>query len=431
MVTVPSMSPGLAGAPGTHHPVYVEVGTNTSNRSSFYIDPVTTLDANSTTAQWQAVFPQSAVTVEDHVYANSANSRHASYTTHVTLNASQSAYPVGGNYVASNVHDVLIKDARFICTGGISPGDAGVITLGERAVSGGFVGATTQYNLTFYNCVIVNNVSNNAGFDGVNAIKCYHSSENQGRFGDWTWCDCSIGTPNSPTERSRASGSELVENNRGFSSYDNENYLHNVRFSGCDFEPVTYCPISFACGGRGPDRGYLVDDCLIKGCGSAALEIHQYGTVFRDVEVWANNGGLVNLEGDSHWWGGVSYLGPQSHVLFKRLLSRPTVTYNATPGGAAYLFNASHWGGAVFDDCDLYCGTAGAHWNSAGYAGSGDSLDSCDGWDMSTSYISGNTSWSPNPKTSAIQYWTSWDCLDPATRYADNNMQWPILGARP
>lgn len=435
VVTVPSMSPGLAGAPGTYHPVYVEVGANTSNRSDFYIDPLVTLDLNTpvgdatTPGTWRYYFPNSNVTKvpSGTTYTNSAGSKHASYTTYVTLSSDSAAHPTWGNIVAANRHDVLIKDTTFVSlSAGLNPSDSGVITMGSYEAGqqpGGNI-----YNVTFYNCVIANNMQNNTGWSGTNAIKVYHGSESAGRCDGWTFSDCSFGTPNSPTGAFSRFTVEFVERNQGFSYYD-QNYLSHIRFTGCDFEPPTLDPISLAMGGRGPDRGILVDDCLLKGSRHGGIEFHMYGLTVRDVDIWATRGTCFSMEGNSTEFGGASYIGPQSHTLFKRVSLHPNINYAGIDiESASYLINADHFGGVVFDDCDFDMGNASDHYGMASFIGI---FDTCDGWDMSTSYIHGTASYGPSPKTSAIQYWYDWTGQNPATVYADNNMKWPILGARP
>jgi len=426
VVTVPSMSPGLAGAPGTYHPVYVEVNGEHTNRGDFYIDPVTTLDASSSPQAWAAVFPNSVVTVETKVYPNSAGSKHSSYTTQVTLDATNGPRPWGGNYIASNTHDVLIKDATFICDNALSPSDAGIITFGATAApTPGWWGASTQYNITFHNCVVKNNLLNDTGWNGTNAIKCYHGSESAGRYGDMTWSDCSVGTPGSRKAFSRF-GVELVENNRGFSSYT-DNYLHNIRFTGCDFERPSLIPLSFACGGRGPDRGYLVDNCVLKG-GSSGIEFHMYGLVVRDVDIWPTSSAVFSMEGNSSEFGGVTYIGPESYTYFLRVDLHPEIDNGVALPHDSFVFNSDHFGGVVLDDCDLAFGDSSNHYGMASYISL---FDTNDGWDMSTSYIHGTSTWGPVPKTSAVQYWTDWTGAAPAAVYADNNMKWPKLGVRP
>ena len=437
VVTVPSMSPGLSGATGTYHPVYVEVGGTQTNPAAFYIDPVTVIDGSNTGAV-ATVFPNSAATVEQVTYNNSSGSQHSSYVTQLTLDATEGAYPQAGNYFASNSHDILIKDVAFVTTTTeLAPSDAGVLTFGQIGAPGGLWPATSQYNITFHNCVIVNNMENNTGWSGSNGIKCYHGSADSGTFGNMVWSDCSIGTPDSPTGAFSRFSVELVENNAGFASYT-DNYLHNIRFTGCDFEPMTLLPLSFACGGRGPDRGYLIDDCTIKGGGG--FEIHLYGLVARDVEIWEPRDDAFRLEGDSSEFGGVTYIGPQSRLLFKRVNVDVTHHYSSrTLNYDSYLIGGDNFGGIVFDDCDFNMGDETRCFGSA--ARHNDHFDRCDNFDFSTSYIHGTTSTGDQPKTTGVGYWypLSWDGPgDPATLYSGTNdrdvsynMQWPQLGTRP
>ncbi|MBP6917048.1 IPT/TIG domain-containing protein [Candidatus Saccharibacteria bacterium] len=424
VVTVPSMSPGLAEANGTHHPVYVEVGGVQTNTSDFFIDPVITLDASSSISDWQSVFPNSTVKKETVTYTNSTGSRHASYTTHVTLSSDNAPHPAWGNVVKTGSHDVLIKDTSFISlSNGLNPSDSGVITMGsyEYGDNPGNI-----YNITFYNSIIHNNMQNNSGWNGTNAIKIYHGDENAGRVGDWTFSDCSFGTPNSPGGAFSRFGIEFVENNRGFSSYRDVNYLHNIRISGSDFEPTILDPISLAFGGRGPDRGILIDNDVFKGNGSAAIEVHLYGMVVRDVDVWS--GGFVSLEGNSTEFGGVSYIGPQSHLYFLRVNLRPEIQYEGILPHGSVMFNADNYGGVVFDDCNFNFGNSDNHYSIASYASS---FSTNDGWDMSTSYMFGLSSWGPNPKTTSVQYWTDWTNTDPMTLLGNKGMKWPRLGPKP
>jgi hypothetical protein len=431
VVTVPSMSPGIAEAAGTHHPVYVTTAAGAlSGSSDFYIDPAIVIDGSTSAAVSTGVLPYSVRTVRDTTYANTTGSRHGSYTTHVVYDAT-SSNPGGGNFIAGNTHDVLFRDCTFTDNSPLLNGyNAGVLTIGE--------GATNIYNITFENCVFTNNLSSGGDGTGANGVKTYHAN-NAGKMGDWTFSDCSFGTPNSPGGSFLRMSLEVNEDD-----YMTSGYIENVRVTGCDFEPPACEPISFNCRMRGPDRKILIDDSTFKGAGQgyspwggAVFESTGYGMVIRDTSVWAWSGSLFNLEG----WGS----GIQSHQYFKNITADQTRLYQNTTGSGSVVFSGFQHSYGVWENCDFNLGNASngcAYFCQYGTHGS-----TSPGWvdctyeDLSTSYIHGNASWAAGylgrQPTNTLEYWLAYDCNpvaeagSPSTAYAANHISWPIFGSRP
>jgi len=438
-VRVPSMSPGVVGAPSTSHSVYVTVRGKRSNSKRFFIDPAIVIDANTDPAVVARIFPNSRRTVRDITYENSPGSRHASYTTHLTLDATVGVLSNSqSNALANNVHDVLVKDVTFVNTNS-DP------ILGQGVL---YLSGVNQYNITFYNCVITNNLKTVG--EGSNGIKANSWGAGSHRIGDWTFADCSIGTPNSPGGAFRRFGVEMNENPYGFPSYPEGHYLKNVQFRGCDFEPTGTFNVSFGIYGRGPDRGFLIDDCRLKGNADIASGVHgwmpggieanMYGFEVRNTDVWSLGGNcaLVNLVGDFSPWGGADHVGPTAkypderfaHNLFRNVRLMTSRRYTTrTPSVSSRIFNTSDFSGVVWDNCDFDTGDAN---NSLAVAAVPDMASNrC--WDMSTSYIHGVTreGSSPQPKTKAQDYWQYSKCPNPRVTYAKCDFRWPRFGAKP
>lgn len=435
VVIVPSMAPGLAEAPRTHHPVYVEVGGRPSNSVAFWIDPAIIIDGSHISAI-STVFPGSAYTVETRNYTNSSGahrSQHSSYTTHLTISSDSAA----GNYVARGSHDVLIKDCTFIGTNpNIYYSDAGVITMGSYAR-----GQVPEniYNITFHNCVITNNTGQGGG-EGVNGVKVYHGNTGNPseRYGDWTFSDCSIGTPNSPRGSFTRASMEIVEPTGGLSSYNTSapNYLQNIRISGCDFEPCGWhTGLSFAVYCRGPERTSLLDDCTFKGVAEEVhiswnmvngIEFSGKGLMVRGCDFWSAPLWLQD-EGDASDIGGLSLAGQNVHRLYRGCNFDMTHVYGTPPGRphyGAFADFASHSDYLVFDDCDFNMGDSSNAMSAWSYYDN--RLGTCHHIDWSTSYFHG----SPNPPT-VYAYFADWATRDPQVRYAPNDFEWPALGTRP
>jgi len=434
-VTVPPMSPGVAGAPGTYHPVYVEVGGKPSNRVDFYIDPEITIDANTAAG---SILPNSTRTVQTITYPSSPNKDGTrTFTTKVTYNSDTGPRPTKGNWVASGTHNVLFKDCTFIATNSqMNPNDTGVVTMGSFADP---TGQHDIYNVTFYNCVFRNNTTAGSNGEGANGVKVYHNGP--GRWGDWTFSECSFGTPNTTTGSFRRMGIELVEPVGGLSTYDtaSPNYLQNIRVSDSDFETMGCMAFSFATYVRGPDRGVLIDDCTFKGnagatvWGSSMIEFSGYGMEVRDSDFWAWKSVLFSLEGDARDIGGGYMAGTPCRRYFKNLTCDITREYatGMVTDGWSYIAIRDHEEYDVWDDCDFNFGTAaGRHVAAFNYGGL---ENTCFHSDMSTSYIHGYQGQVATQPTRAQDYWRTWtgDCADPATLYSDNDFRWPIFGARP
>lgn len=431
VVTVPSMAPGLAEAPRTHHPVYVEVGGQPSNAVAFWIDPAIIIDGSHTSAI-STVFPGSSYTVQTRNHANSSGahrSQHSTYTTQLTISTNS----VYGNYVAHGSHDVLIKDTTFIATNpNIYYSDAGVVTMGGYAPG---QAPDNIYNITFQNCVIANNAGQGGG-EGVNGVKTYHGITG-GRYGDWTFSDCSFGTPNSPRGAFSRAAFEIVEPTRGLTSYSTSapNYLQNIRVSGCDFEPCGWhTGISFAVYCRGPDRGTLIDDCTFKGVAEEVhiswnmvngIEFSGKGLMARNCDFWAAPTWLSN-EGYALDIGGSRYDGQNVHRIYRGCNFDMTHVYGTAPGGGGWNNLADPAGESdymVYDNCDFNMGNSSNYMSSYGYY---DQLSTCRHVDWSTSYIHG---W-PNP-SNVYAFFKDWSTPDPRSAYASCAFKWPKLGLRP
>lgn len=120
VVTVPSMSPGKAGALGTYHDVRVTVAGQESAPAAFYIDPMT-------------------------IYSGQT------FTT---------ASAAGNNLAAQ--HDALYDGCTFTATNQAIPGnDYGVVSIGRDA---------SVYAVTFLDCTLTSNTGAGSG-DGVNGYK--------------------------------------------------------------------------------------------------------------------------------------------------------------------------------------------------------------------------------------------------------------------
>jgi len=434
-VQVPSMAPGLAGYPSTYHNVRVYVGGSESNDADFYIPPAITIDASTAAG---SILPNSTRTVQTITYPSSPNrDGNKVFTTTSTYNCDTGPQPTYSNYVASGTHDVLFKDCTFIATRGqINPNNDGVLTMGSLGYPGG---QHDIYNITFLNCVIQNNTTAGSNGEGVNGIKVYHNGP--GRWGDWTFAECSIGTPNTTTGSFRRMGIELVEPTAGLGTYNTTtpNYLQNIRVSGCDFETMGCMGFSFAAYCRGPDRNVLIDDCTFKGnagpttWGSSMLEFSGTGMEVRDTDFWAWKSSVFLLEGDATDIGGLSLAGIPCHRYFKNLTVDRTHVYGEDNEHGATI-NADHQEYAIWDNCDFNLGNPTSYAGGVSYywgVGANLGFDSCYHTDMSTSYIHGYVGVISGYPTRSMDYWRVWNLTNPATAYADNDVRWPIFGMRP
>ena len=436
-VKVPSMSPGLREAPRTHHPVYVEINGEPSNAVAFWITPRIIIDGDHT-GNVRKVFPdpESSITKETKVYQNSTGvhkSQHSSYTTRLTISSNSEH----GNYVTAGTHDVLIKDTTFIGTNpNIGYSDAGVISMGSYADA-----PVDISRITFYNCVVANNTGRGGG-EGVNGVKVYHDrigGDNE-RFGDWTFADCSFGTPNSPRGAFSRAAFEIVEPTRGLAKYNESapNYLQNIRISGCDFEPCGWhTGLSFAVYCRGPNRNTLIDDCTFKGVAQevhiswnmvSGIEFSGKGMMVRDCEFWSAPLWLSN-EGYAEDIGGLRYNGENVHRIYRGCNFDMTHVYGTAPGGGGWNNGADPAGESwymVYDNCDFNMGDSSNYMSNYGYY---DMLSSNSYIDWSTSYIHGH----PNHNT-VYGYFMDWKLQTPQAvqnAYQNNHFKWLKLGTRP
>lgn len=427
---------------GTYHRAYVTVGGKLSNSYRFYIDPARVIDASTPISKIQALFPNtSVIKKQDVTYNNASDSRyvskHRQYTTHLTLDASRGLIDNGwGNMLIARAHNILFKDITFICKNNDASTGTSVLSLGYDGTGDAPNGH--QYNLTFENCVITNNLKTVG--EGSNGIKVTNCSA--GRIGDWTFSDCSIGTPNS---RSGSFGRMGCEMNEGLSSYTDGACLQHIRFTGCDFEPCGTMPFSFAMNSHateGPDRDVLIDDCIMKGVaalttngwGKHFIEFHSKGLVVRDVDMWGGAQTMLTSRGD---WAGLEDNPPGTpaprdcHMYFKRLDLKTRTRYSdyvLTPSDTPFN-NVSYDRGMIFDDCDFDMGTASYHWDLAASA----NLATNVGWDMSTSYMHGVCGEGHDSPTCVYDYFSYWGCTNPATTYAHvfGPTRWAHFGTRP
>lgn len=434
VVTVPSMSPGHVDYTGTYHPVYVEVGGETTDRANFYIDPVNLVDASNAAG---AVLPNSTRTVTTTNYTQTTTrDGNVSFSTTSTYSADDGDHPEYGNYIKG--HDILFKDCTFIATDATIDGsDSGVVTLGS------YVGGQEDcYNLTFVNCVIQNNTACGGDGDGVNGVKCYHGDDGpSGRWGDWTFCDCSFGTPNTLDGAFERACIEIVEPVGGLTggASNTNNAFQNLHLAGCNFETAGWIAVSLATYCRTPDfsRDILIEDCTFKGnagethWGSSQLEYSGYGLEVRDSDFWQWRSSVFSLEGDATDIGGLSMAGHDCLRYFKNLTVDMTHTYaSPAPTSEADIFTIDHQEGAVWDDCDFNTGNASRHIRWATYFGvSGTGFDTCVNEDFSASYIHGHCEGAV--PTQAYDYWACWNLNNPEVQYADNVKAWPTLGTRP
>lgn len=235
------MSPGKAGEPGTHHPVYVTVGGEISNSVDFYMDAV---------------------------------------TTHVGQTYSTSAYT--GNHIASGTHDVLYDGCTFVATNQTLKGSEwGVVTLGQ--------GGNDVSSITFLNCTIKSNLGVGSGGDyGVNGIKMVTG---------WGSTAVDISFVNCTVEEMSRMGFESVT--------DGVTRPARIAFIDTVFEPCGEEPISFnggdlyslvdGCWLKG--FGNRTSPAPAYGNG---FEINggRYFEV-RDTQIWAGAGSAINLSGAS------------------------------------------------------------------------------------------------------------------------------------
>jgi hypothetical protein len=455
-VTVPSMSPGLAGAPNTYHPVYVEVGGVCSNRLDFYMDPLVTLDGSSSATTLRSYFPNvpaSGVTFGTVTYNNTSDSRypsqHASYTTQVTLDSTNGAVPGNGCVLVRDVHDVLFKDITFRNTSN-QGNSCGVLALGYIE-EWGMTLFGRQYNLTFHNCVIDNNMNSQPAGEGWNGIKAFNGpdfSGNYSRVGDWTFSDCSIGRPNSPAGSFGRFAMEFNEDT--LVNAQEGACLQYVKFVGCDWEPSGAQATSFVMNSRataGPDRHLFYDNCTFKGWaangtspyGPAYFEFHNKGMVVRDCKLWAGGAPILNARGD--WSGSTT---PHQHILFKHT---DLMTNTVFASGDQGLNSSWPWGmmharsrGTIFDDCDFDFGVQARCYDNGGGTNAGygepgwETVMDCD---FSTSYFHGYCRRQVDdgcyPPDHGSDYWSygQGGVSNPLTYYAGTNTTWPHVGTRP
>lgn len=385
-VTVPSMSPGTAGAIGTHHPVYVTVGDAHSNSFDFFLDPVT-----------------------------------------VYRNQTFSTASIQGNQI-TNQHDVLYENCTFTATSpNINGQESGVVTIQTNT--------GPLYSVTFLNCTVSNNTG--VGTDGgVNAVKI---TDQFSRVHDVTFDGCNFGTP--------VPGGGMAFSRMGIEAVEAGTWgspppgwtpgINNIAVRGCTFEPVGSEPLSWSFRRVPYIHDILVEDCLIKGFGMGTayrncIENYGQGFCYRNVTIWAGWGSIFNVEGP-----GAPGTGIQSYSYFYRVDVDFTRIYQSGVTGRNDLLPLQGITGAVFDQCDWNLGSSASR--CARVTQTGPYWPTCTNNDMSTSYLHGTTTEQSNPIMDTIDYWRSWNSGDPrtlyrynsATRTDSNGNRYPVLGVRP
>ncbi len=385
--TVPSMSPGKAGCPGTYHPIYVTVGGAMSNSSDFYITP--------------------AYTVTGRTFNN---------LTGANGNAIDDICAAAG----VPAHDVLFDGCTFSSTqmdGRYASG--GDSATGLIWMDSGQTG--NAYNLTFYNATLV---SNNSQYgDGVNGVKWNAWNNN---YNDLTFDTCHFG------QFSRM-GIEMCQNdNYGVTVFQ------RTRISNCDFLPVGGEPISFSTWAS--DNLYpsplnaLVDSCLVYGNStggpgwgySGAIETNGSSYIeCRNTTFWCGGGLIFNL--------GHQLVGQNSGLLFDHCTVDFTKRHALqNDDGARLIGFTSDPGfglrGAMWRNCDFNMGDASnAALNATWADGAVGHLYNCD---LSTSYMHGYA-WGV-PASSVNDYWGDWNLSTPYATYVTNqHNQLPRFGTRP
>lgn len=257
VVTVPSMSPGKAGYPRTHHPVYVTVNGVLSESVSFYMDPVA-VNPTLPDATWDLV---SQTYRTDSVWG-------------VEL-------PTCDGY--------LFERVAFEATNGAIDGTAaGVLTLGQHS--------RTVQNVTFLDCTVKGNTGpGGPAYDaGVNAVKMIRNVRDVSFVGG-TFETCSR---------------MALETWTG----GVQNAIVNNALIDVTFEPTGSLAISLVGGGNYRSK-WLIDGCLFKGGNwgtvnshwGGMLELRQAYVEVRDTDYWRAKSGYFNLGGfgdeqPTHWY---------------------------------------------------------------------------------------------------------------------------------
>ena len=352
-VTVPSRSPGAAGYPGTYHNVRVYVGGEASDAADFYVDPVTV----NPSAGVGTSMPDSTKTSEVREYTDTSVSPEKTWTTTTVYTSGHSL----GNHVITGTHDVLFKDCTFDCTSDPLGNVAGVFCLGQELDGYGYIHSCRNvYNVTLVNCVILNHMGVGSNGDGVNLVKTWAGASdetNACNCHDYTFSDCSFGTPHSPAGAGQRMGIELNE-----ADYVTSEYLTNCRISHCTFEPVGGEPISLNMR-QNHDHlsGHLIDDCLIKGHDNyvannpyyGAIEFSGQGLEVRDVDIWYGNGPVFNFEGEGTQYHSYLYL-KNVHVDSTHIYQQE---YDQINRGSRFFMMYSH-SYSLWEDCTFDCGTS-------------------------------------------------------------------------
>lgn len=368
VVTVPAMSPGKAGEPGTYHPVRVVSG-GVEQVADFYMDPAQTITGQTFTTD--------------------------------------SPY---GWMPANGTADVLYDGCTFTATNQTIEGNAfGCITLGEFT--------NTHQRLTFLNCHVTGNTGPGSGGDyGVNGIKMWTGSNATDRVYDVSFVGCTLG------EFSRMSY-EQVNAWASFGASDvGIGCAERIALIDCEFEPCGAEPISFGSPG---DTYSLVAGCTIKGAGNLTAPQWQYvfecnGThfvEFRDSNVWHWKSVCFNFNG---------YADVDPHILVARVDADFTHHYQAhlCPTEQGMLFSHGARGYVRFIDCTFntgdetlccFCaGTANPYWGAANFRSA-----SCHGTDWASSTITGCVTVNSWPRVAhvpadALGYWEYGANIEPS-----------------
>lgn len=325
VVTVPSMSPGKAGAAGTYHNVRVEIDGVDKGPADFFIDPVST---NPVISVPDGNITRTANETGGYDYVSSAS---------------------GGVVHNGSMQDVLFDGCTFTATSGtINGANAGVVTITSYY---GQHGRITYLNCTFHNNLGAGGGSSGAGVNGVK-VSSWNGSTN-----DLSFVGCSFGTPNSPNGAFGRMGYEQVED------YGVTPALY-VAIIDCTFEPVGGECVSFNAG----DCYGLTSGCIFKGFGSMVVPYYSW----EGSGCWETNRGRYHEIRDCEFWAG--YGPPMNisepadttprHILFTGCIFDHTHVFmasQASMGGWGMMGGGTN--GDVLD-CYINTGTASSHFRN-------------------------------------------------------------------
>jgi len=301
VVTVPSMSPGVEGYPGTYHNVRVYVGGRESNSANFYIDP-DLINPASDDPNSEQPYPIAWSKPRSEYNWIPVKRTPNSNTTGGVQGYDYKAERGEGNNIENQAwlgnhirgHNILFMNSTFTSTYKDINGDyGGVVTIGQ---------GENAYNITFVNCTFKENWStNDVGnfWHGINGVKIVSPAH------DVTISDSTF-------ERFSRMSYEVISWGESKPAY--------LAVRNSIFEPPGNQVISF---GSGDDVYSLVENCLFKGWGNHE-GMYPYGSAG-----WEANQARYIVTRNSEWWSG----------------STEPININQTPGRPSYLY---------FEDCRIY-----------------------------------------------------------------------------